>query len=67
MALVAMAAPELVVDFTTRQPKADPDGQPLYTVQVADMYADQGEALDGCAGPTTARPSMLDRPIMPER
>jgi hypothetical protein len=28
MVLVAMATPEPVVDFTTRQPKADPDGQP---------------------------------------
>jgi hypothetical protein len=45
MTLVAMAAPEPVVDFTTRQPKADPNGQPLYTVQVAAMYADQGEVL----------------------
>jgi hypothetical protein len=45
MVLVAMAAPEPVVDFTTRQPKADPNGQPLYTVQVAAMYADQGEVL----------------------
>jgi hypothetical protein len=34
-----------VVDFTTRQPKADPNGQPLYTVQVAAMYEDQGEVL----------------------
>jgi len=45
MTLVAMAVPEPVVDFTTRQPKADPNGQPLYTVQVAAMYADQGEVL----------------------
>ena len=45
MTLVAMAAPEPVVDFTTRQPKADPNGQPLYTVQVAAVYGDQGEVL----------------------
>jgi hypothetical protein len=45
MVLVAMAAPEPVVDFTTRQPKADANGQPLFTVQVAAMYADQGEVL----------------------
>ena len=45
MTLVAMAGPEPVVDFTTRQPRADHDGQPLYTVQVAAMYADQGEVL----------------------
>jgi hypothetical protein len=45
MTLVAMAAPEPVVDFATRQPKADANGQPLFTVQVAAMYADQGEVL----------------------
>jgi hypothetical protein len=45
MVLVAMAKAEPVVDFTTRQPKADPNGQPLYTVQVAAMYDDQGEVL----------------------
>jgi hypothetical protein len=45
MVLVAMAVPEPVVDFTTRQPKADANGQPLYTVQVAAMYGDQGEVL----------------------
>jgi hypothetical protein len=45
MTLVAMAAPEPVVDFATRQPKADGNGQPLYTVQVAAMYEDQGEVL----------------------
>jgi hypothetical protein len=45
MTLVAMAAPEPVVDFTTRQPKADANGQPLFTVQVAAMYGDQGEVL----------------------
>jgi hypothetical protein len=45
MTLVAMAAPEPVVDFATRQPKADQGGQPLYTVQVAAMFEDQGEVL----------------------
>jgi hypothetical protein len=54
MVLVAMAAPETVVDFTTRQPKADLNGQPLYTVQVAAMYDDQGEVLAiKVAGPPT--------------
>jgi hypothetical protein len=45
MTLVAMAAPEPVVDFATRQPKADGNGQPLWTVQVAAMFEDQGEVL----------------------
>ncbi len=45
MTLVAMAAPEPVVDFATRQPKADANGLPLYTVQVAAMFQDQGEVL----------------------
>jgi hypothetical protein len=45
MTLVAMAPPEPVVDFATRQPKADASGQPLYSVQVAAMYEDQGEIL----------------------
>ncbi len=54
MVLVAMAAPEPVVDFTTRQPKADANGQPLYTVQVAAMFEDQGEVLAvKVAGPPT--------------
>jgi hypothetical protein len=45
MTLVAMAAPEPVVDFTTGQPKADPRGRPLFTVQVAAMFDGQGEVL----------------------
>jgi hypothetical protein len=45
MTLVAMARPEPVVDFATRAPKADANGQPLYTVQVAAMFEDQGEVL----------------------
>jgi hypothetical protein len=60
MVLVAMATPEPVVDFTTRQPKADPDGQPLYTVQVAAMYDDQGEvlAVKVAGQPAGIRPGM---------
>jgi hypothetical protein len=45
MTLVAMAPPEPVVDFATRAPKADANGLPLYTVQVAAMFQDQGEVL----------------------
>jgi hypothetical protein len=45
MTLVAMAPPEPVVDFATRAPKADAAGLPLYTVQVAAMFGDQGEVL----------------------
>ena len=45
MTLVAMAAPEPVVDYATRKPKTDQGGEPLYLVQVAAMFADQGEVL----------------------
>lgn len=45
MTLVAMAPPEPVVDFATRAPKADANGLPLFTVQVAAMFQDQGEVL----------------------
>jgi hypothetical protein len=45
MTLVAMAPPEPVVDFATRAPKADANGLPLYTVQVAALFQDQGEVL----------------------
>jgi hypothetical protein len=45
MTLVAMAPAEPVVDFATRAPKADGNGLPLYTVQVAAMFGDQGEVL----------------------
>jgi hypothetical protein len=60
MVLVAMAAPEPVVDFTTRQPKADSSGQPLYTVQVAAMYGDQGDvlAVKVAGEPAGIRPGM---------
>jgi hypothetical protein len=60
MVLVAMATPEPVVNFTTRQPKAEPDGQPLYTVQVAAMFDDQGEvlAIKVAGHPEGIRPGM---------
>jgi hypothetical protein len=60
MVLVAMAVPEPVVDFTTRQPKADANGQPLFTVQVAAMYEDQGEvlAVKVAGEPAGIRPGM---------
>ena len=45
MTLVAMAAPEPVVDYATGKPKTDQGGEPLYLVQVAAMFADQGEVL----------------------
>jgi len=45
MTFIAMSRPEPVVDFTTRQPKTDQAGQPVYTVQVAAMFEDQGEIL----------------------
>jgi hypothetical protein len=60
MTLVAMAPPEPVVDFATRAPKADPNGLPLYTVQVAAMFGDQGEvlAVKVAGEPAGIRPGM---------
>ncbi len=45
MVFIAMSRPEPVMDFTTRQPRTDQAGAPLYTVQVAAMFEDQGEIL----------------------
>jgi hypothetical protein len=45
MTFIAMSRPEPVVDFTTRQPKTDQAGQPVFTVQVAAMFEEQGEIL----------------------
>jgi hypothetical protein len=34
---LASAPPAPVLDFTTKQPKADPNGEPLYAVQLVAM------------------------------
>lgn len=33
------------MDFATRQPKADANGLPIFTVQMAAMFQDHGEVL----------------------
>jgi hypothetical protein len=40
IAFLCALAPEPVVDFETRRPKADENGEPLYTVQLLAMGED---------------------------
>jgi hypothetical protein len=42
---VATTSPEPVVDFTTRAPKADENGEPLYVVQLVALAAEGGGEL----------------------
>jgi hypothetical protein len=42
---VATTSPEPVVDFTTRSPKADENGEPLYVVQLVALAAEGGGEL----------------------
>lgn len=42
---VATTTPEPVVDFTTRAPKADENGEPLYTVQLVALVNEGGGEL----------------------
>jgi hypothetical protein len=42
---VATTTPEPVVDFTTRAPKADENGEPLYVVQLVALAAEGGGEL----------------------
>src|SRR5947209_20536742 len=42
---VATTMPEPVVDFTTRPPKADENGEPLYVVQLVALAAEGGGEL----------------------
>jgi hypothetical protein len=42
---VATTMPEPVVDFTTRAPKADENGEPLYVVQLVALAAEGGGEL----------------------
>ena len=45
MTLLAGTAPEPVVDFDTRTPKADENGEPLYTVQLVTIGAEGAEVI----------------------
>lgn len=42
---VATTSPEPMVDFTTRAPKADESGEPLYVVQLVALAAEGGGEL----------------------
>jgi hypothetical protein len=42
---VATTTPEPVVDFTTRAPKADENGEPLFVVQLVALAAEGGGEL----------------------
>ncbi len=63
MVFIAMSRPEPVVDFTTRQPKTDQAGQPVFTVQVAAMFEDQGEIL---AVKVAGQPAGVDQGVRVE-
>jgi hypothetical protein len=45
LTLLAATTPEPVVDFTTRQPKTDADGQPLYQLQLVVLGDDEAEVV----------------------
>jgi hypothetical protein len=45
IAFLCAMAPEPVVDFQTRRPKADENGEPLYTVQLLAMGQDSADLI----------------------
>ena len=45
IAFLCALAPEPVVDFETRRPKADENGEPLYTVQLLVMGEDSADLI----------------------
>ena len=45
IAFLCALAPEPVVDFETRRPKADENGEPLYTVQLLVMGQDSADLI----------------------
>src|SRR5512132_966405 len=45
IAFLCAMAPEPVVDFETRRPKADENGEPLYTVQLLVMGEDSADLI----------------------
>ena len=45
IAFLCAMAPEPVVDFQTRQPKADENGEPLYIVQLLVMGQDSADLI----------------------
>ena len=59
IAFLCAMAPEPVVDFETRRPKADENGEPLYVVQLIAMTDGAAEIIavkvPGQPGPASAR------------
>lgn len=45
MSFMAASEPEPVLDFESKQPKADENGQPLYAVQVVTITDDGAEVI----------------------
>ncbi len=45
MKFLAVTAPERVLDFDTKQPKADADGQPLYGIRLVALNGDGSEII----------------------
>src|SRR6266516_7874917 len=43
LSCLALGGPELVIDFTSKRPKTDEDGRPLFVVEVAVRYEGQSE------------------------
>lgn len=49
---LAVTAPERVLDFDTKQPKADTDGQPLYALKLVALNGEGSEIISvKLAGP----------------
>lgn len=42
---LAVTNPERVIDFDTKQPKADTDGQPLYGIRLCAINGDSSEII----------------------
>jgi hypothetical protein len=45
IAFLCAMAPEPVVDFETRRPKADENGEPLYVIQLLAMGEDSADLI----------------------
>ena len=62
IAFLCALAPEPVVDFETRRPKADENGEPLYTVQLLVMGEDSADLIAVKVSGLVAQPwTMADR------
>ena len=62
IAFLCAMPPEPVVDFETRRPKADENGEPLYTVQLLVMGEDSADLIAVKVSGLVAQPwTMADR------